>query len=172
MPTRLRGKLLGPSFAAGLGISALPSAAWAYEAFADASFDVQYYSVASPFGDPVVFRRRYTSTLGLDVTNLQGPSDEVAPSIAFRSRLRVDADFGIQGEETDPGSRRFVPGLSQAPFEILYAYLEGERLLHGFVGFRAGRQYLVDSIGFWSFDGALLRRAMRSRQMRRRLRGL
>lgn len=157
MPTRPRGKLMGPSFVAGLGISTLAPSAPAYEASADASFELQYYSVASPFGDPVVSRRRYTSTLGLDVVNLQGRYDETEPTLAFRSRLRVDADFGVQGSETNPASRRFVPGLEQAPLELLYAYLEGERFLQGLVGFRAGRQYLIDSIGFWSFDGALLR---------------
>ncbi len=36
----------------------------------------------------------------------------------------------------------------------MYAYLEGQRYLDGYLGFRLGRQYVVDSLGFWSFDGA------------------
>jgi len=37
---------------------------------------------------------------------------------------------------------------------VMYAYLEGQRYFGGVLGFRLGRQYVVDSLGFWSFDGA------------------
>ncbi len=36
----------------------------------------------------------------------------------------------------------------------MYAYVEGRRFLHGLLGFKLGRQYVVDSLGWWSFDGA------------------
>ena len=35
-------------------------------------------------------------------------------------------------------------------------YLDGQRYFGGLVGFRLGRQYLMDMLGFWSFDGALV----------------
>jgi hypothetical protein len=39
----------------------------------------------------------------------------------------------------------------------MYAYVEGRNLMNGWLGFRAGRQYVVDALGWWSFDGALAR---------------
>src|SRR5262245_37693745 len=78
----------------------------AYDASVDASFALQYYSVASPFGEPVLSRRRYTSTLGLELDDLQGASDPREPALGFRSRLRVDADFGVEFPEREPSSRR------------------------------------------------------------------
>ncbi|MEJ1960379.1 MAG: hypothetical protein WDO56_02015 [Gammaproteobacteria bacterium] len=47
-----------------------------------------------------------------------------------------------------------MPGLVQAPVDIMYAYLDGQRYWGGYLGFRLGRQYVVDNLGFWSFDGA------------------
>ena len=36
---------------------------------------------------------------------------------------------------------------------MMYAYLEGRRFLHGWLGFKLGRQYVTDVLGWWSFDG-------------------
>jgi hypothetical protein len=154
------GRILGPAVAVWTFLSAFTRAAGAYDANVEASLDLQYYSVGSPFGDPVLLRRRYTSTLGLDLDNLQGQFDPREPSVRFRSRMRVDADFGVHGVERDPASRRYVPGLSDAPVDLMYAFVEGDGFFDGMVGFRVGRQYLIDSLGFWSFDGALARLAL------------
>ncbi len=35
----------------------------------------------------------------------------------------------------------------------MYAYLEGATISGGHVGFKIGRQYVIDTLGFWSFDG-------------------
>jgi hypothetical protein len=129
----------------------------AYEARVEASLDAQYYSLASPFGQPYLQRQRYTSTLGLELDELEGaalPGRKRGPRLWFRSRLRVNADFGQEGAERDPSSNRFVPGLEQAPLDLMYGYLEGRGFAGGLVGFRLGRQYLVDALGYWSFDGA------------------
>jgi len=131
-----------------------------YDANVDASLDVQYYSLASPFGDPVVSRRRYTSTLGLELANIEGEAARRDVTVSFRSRVRVDADFGIQGAELDPGSDRYVPGLDAMPVDLMYAYLDANGLAGGLFGVRLGRQYLIDGLGFWSFDGALVRAAL------------
>jgi hypothetical protein len=129
----------------------------AYEARVEASLDVQHYSVGSPFGQPYLQRQRYTSTLGLELDQLEGataPGKRRGPQLWFRSRLRVDADFGQEYVERDPSSNRFVPGLEQAPLELMYGYLEGRGFASGLLGFRLGRQYVVDALGYWSFDGA------------------
>jgi hypothetical protein len=129
--------------------------AHAFDARVDASFDAQFYSLRSPFGAPYVYRRRTTSTLGLSLDNLGGAPTRNGAVLTFRSRLRVDSDFGIDGAELDPTSTRYVPGLVQAPLEVMYAYLDGRGYARGLVDFRLGRQYIVDPLGYWSFDGAL-----------------
>ncbi|MEZ4311827.1 MAG: hypothetical protein R3F14_27670, partial [Polyangiaceae bacterium] len=82
-------------------------------------------------------------------------------------KLRLNADFGInevhdgeaQGSETtfDGTGRRFSPGLEVAPLDLMYAYVEGRNLARGWLGFKVGRQYQTDVLGWWSFDGGLVR---------------
>ena len=128
----------------------------AYETEVDASIAAQYYVLSSPFGDPEVRRRRYTETLGLAVWNIQGEQDPRGPRLSFQSRMRLDADFGQSSAERALGSPTYIPGLQEAPLDLMYAYLEGQRYLDGYLGFRVGRQYVFDTLGFWSFDGGLV----------------
>lgn len=136
------------------GALLLPAPAHAYETEVDATLDAQFYSLQSPYGSPLVQRRRYTQTLALNLFDLQSDRVPLGPSLTFKSRLRLDSDFGERPEERNPDSTSYVPGLAEAPLDIMYAYLEGQRYLHGYLGFRLGRQYVVDTLGFWSFDGA------------------
>lgn len=152
-----------PNFARGL-IAALAGSvpfsfapcAQAYETEVDASVQAQFYTFESPYGQPLVRVRRYTDTLGLALHDLQGDKSAQGPVLTFRSRLRLDADFGKDPGESDPNSPRFIPGVKQAPFDLMYAYLDGQRYFGGLVGFRLGRQYVTDMLGWWSFDGALV----------------
>lgn len=139
-------------------VLAVSGASIAAEAAVRADLTAQYYDVLSPYGDPVLQRRRYTHTLDLDVSDIDGDTSYYAPELAFHTRLRLDADFGQFGYERDPQNLgRYAPGLEQAPFDLMVAYLEGRHYLGGAVGFRVGRQYQMDSLGWWSFDGALVR---------------
>jgi hypothetical protein len=126
----------------------------AYNTEIDASAAAQYYTLSSPYGEPELRSRRYTSTLGMSLYDLTGDTSPSRPTLSFRSRLRLDADLGQDPAERDPNSTRYVPGLEQAPLDLMYAYLEGERYLDGSLGFRLGRQYVADVLGWWSFDGA------------------
>jgi hypothetical protein len=137
-------------------VSLAPRDARAYESEVHATVDAQFYAIQSPFGEPLIRRRRYTDTLSLSLDDLYGSEKPLGPSLSFRSRLRLDADFGIDPAERDPASSRYVPGLEQAPLDLMYAYLEGQRHLGGLLAFRLGRQFVVDAMGFWSFDGALV----------------
>lgn len=128
----------------------------AYETEVDASISAQYYTLSSPWGDPELRRRRYTETLGLAVWNIQGEDNPRGPRLSFQSRLRLDADFGQSSAERELRNPAYIPGLEQAPLDLMYAYLEGQRYLGGHVGFRLGRQYVFDTLGFWSFDGGLV----------------
>jgi len=128
----------------------------AYETEVDAAIAAQYSTFSSPWGDPEVRRRRYTETLGLAVWNIQGQDDPRGPRLSFQSRLRLDADFGQSSAERSIGNTHYIPGLQQAPLDLMYAYLEGQRYLNGYLGFRLGRQYVFDPLGFWSFDGGLV----------------
>jgi hypothetical protein len=128
----------------------------AFQTEVDATLDAQFYSLQSPYGSPLVQRRRYTQTLALNLYDLQTDRRPFGPSLSFKSRLRLDADFGQRPEERNPDSASYVPGLVEAPLDVMYAYLEGQRYWGGALGFRLGRQYVVDSLGFWSFDGGEL----------------
>jgi len=139
-----------------VSVGAIGRSADAYESEVFATVDAQFYAVQSPFGEPELRRRRYTDTLGLSLYDLLGERKPNGPTLSFQSRLRLDADFGIEPEERDPNSPRYVPGLEQAPLDLMYMYLEGEGHLDGVLGFRLGRQYVTDTLGWWSFDGALL----------------
>lgn len=130
----------------------------AYEAAVDATFDAQLYQVTSPFGDPIVRRRRYTQTLTLRLHDLQGTRDPGGPTLSAFTRLRLDADLGLDPAERSPErTDRFVPGLADSPLDLMTAYVEGRRYVGGLFDFRLGRQYVIDPLGFWSFDGGLVR---------------
>src|SRR5262245_10686590 len=138
----------------GVGVLGASQVVHAYETEVDASVDAQLYSFQSPYGEPLIRARRFTETLGLALYDLQGERSDKGPTLTFRSRLRLDADFGKDTAESNPNSGRFVPGVEPAPFDLMYAYLEGQRYFGGVVGFRVGRQYVTDVLGWWSVDGA------------------
>src|SRR5689334_5894852 len=100
--------------------STLPWSSSAYEAEVDASIDAQYYTLQSPWGDPLVRRRRYTETLGLAVWNIQGQPDARGARLSFQSRMRLDADFGQSSAERTLNSESYVPGLEEAPLDLMY----------------------------------------------------
>lgn len=122
----------------------------------------QFYDVRSPTGRTTLLRRRLTSTLGVTVYDLlprpKEAGQELLPDLVFRARLRYDADYGAFGVEADPNAADYyTPGFSRGPVDLMYAYVEGRRFFHGLFGFKLGRQYQTDALGWWAFDGAQLR---------------
>jgi hypothetical protein len=120
----------------------------------------QGYEVVSPWGDVVLGRRRLYTTLGLAAYNLQGDYEPFEPTYNFVMRMRVDPDFGYDSPEYNfdqANATRFSPGLQLVPVDMMYGYVEGKNLAGGWFGFRAGRQYITDVLGWWNFDGGLAR---------------
>ncbi|MBN1606444.1 MAG: hypothetical protein JW940_07405 [Polyangiaceae bacterium] len=141
-----------------LGLQLVPAAASAVESEVKATSTVQSYTLRSPFGEPQLRRRRFTQLLGLRLRNLDGLPAEKGPEISFAANLRLDGDFGQTGAERDPrDAEHFVPGLEAAPLDVMFAYLDARGLVDQSIGLRLGRQYITDALGWWSFDGALLR---------------
>jgi hypothetical protein len=144
---------------------AVETSAWASDAEVTSDTSSQFYDVRSPTGQTVLMRRRLTSTLGVGEYNIfDAPlGDPNAGQIDFRARLRYDADYGVScGESSVPPPSNgcsnasygsFVPGVSENNVDLMYAYLEGRRLFKGLFGFKLGRQYQTDVLGWWSFDG-------------------
>jgi hypothetical protein len=136
----------------------MPEAASAVESEVTATSTVQSYTLRSPFGEPQLRRRRFTQLLGLSLRDLDGLAAEKAPKISFDANLRLDADFGQTAVERDPhDAEHFVPGLEEAPLDVMFAYLDARGLVDRSVDLRLGRQYVTDPLGWWSFDGVLLR---------------
>ena len=130
----------------------------AYDAAVDTSFAAQLYQVTGPYNGPNIGRQRYTETLSLRVWDLQGAHEPGAPTLTAVARLRLDADLGIDpAEQSSSNPSRFIPGLAEEPLDLMMAYVEGRGYAGGVLGFRLGRQYVVDPLGFWSFDGGMVR---------------
>ncbi len=143
-------------------LALVPSASRAFEGEVTSDTTTQFYDVRSPTGQPILMRRRLTTTLGVLAYDLlkrpEGVGQEKAPELSFRARLRYDADYGASSAEATPSAYdRYVAGFSRGPVDFMYAYVEGRRFLHGLLDFKLGRQYQVDALGYWSFDGAEVR---------------
>ena len=156
-PLRFATTALVATTFSGVALVARPARAIEPELSSDSA--AQLYDVRSPTGQTVLDRTRFTTTLGLNLYDILGEHSvqRNGPELDFRARVRYDADYGVNGGETNPGAySSFVPGLSDNTglVDVMYAYLEGRRYLHGILGFKLGRQYMVDSLGWWSFDGA------------------
>jgi hypothetical protein len=153
----MRRRLAGPSILIAVTVSA---SARAVEPEVTGDATGQFYDVRSPTGETVLERRRVTATLGVSGYELltPDPDNRGGPELTFRARLRYDADYGASSAEVDSNSAQFfVPGFSRGPVDLMYAYVEGRRFLHGALGFKVGRQYQTDALGWWSFDGADVR---------------
>ena len=155
----LRSRLAAAACALGLATSVAP--ARAYDAELEATTTGQTYQLNGRAGDPILTRRRVIQTLALGVYKLAGDDRPGGPQLFFRARMRLDGDASLtsEGSRIAPNADQslLVPGLFPvAPVDVMYGYLEGRRLAGGFLGFRLGRQQVVDSLGFYSFDGALV----------------
>jgi hypothetical protein len=141
------------------GLDAQPG--FALDAEVAAETAAQFYEVRSPSGQTLLTRRRFLTTLAVGAYPLNaaaGDSSSRGALYFFRTRARYDSDYGALASEASPTSLdRYVPGLERGPIDLMYAYVEGQRLLGGALGFKLGRQYLVDSLGWWALDGASVR---------------
>lgn len=146
-----------------VGTSFSPASAMEVEVQAETT--AQGYQLRNAWGDPVLSRRRFMQTLGMHVTGIGGEDHDTDDGraedldVSFRMRMRLDADFAIQPTELSyvdyPGA--YVPGLERAPFDLMYGYFDVRNIAQGLMSMRFGRQYVIDSLGWWSFDGALVR---------------
>lgn len=142
---------------------ALPRVALAIEPEVTSDTAAQFYEVTSPDGQRVLTRRRFMTTLGVAGTDLLGKDkikehNPLAPELLFRARVRFDSDYGSSGEEANrDASESLIPGFQRGPADLMYAYVEGRRFFNGIGGFKIGRQYVTDVLGWWSFDGATVR---------------
>lgn len=144
---------------AALGLASTPRPAHGADFEIDGDVFAQGYDVAGPWGDVLLARKRFGAVLGFAAYDLQGESRPLEAAYSVALRMRVDTDFGYRAGETDypDDPTLYVPGMAYAPVDLMYGYVEGRDLGGGWFGFRVGRQYVTDVLGWWSFDGALLR---------------
>lgn len=167
--TPVRRQARGAGVAGALALSALAHSGPLHAADFEVSGSSvgQFYEVGSPWGYELE-RRRFLQTLGFSAYHLQGEREPGKPDYNLRVLMRLDTDFGLgqhlssdlrSAEDTysTAGGGRFVPGLSTARFDLMMAYIEGKNIADGWFSFRAGRQLVSDVLGWWSFDGGLVR---------------
>ena len=73
--------------------------------------------------------------------------------------MRIDPDFGVDSAEYNfdqANQSRYVPGMQLVPVDMMYGYVEGKNIADGWFGFRVGRQYVTDVLGWWNFDGGMV----------------
>ncbi len=160
------------------GLVALPTArpADAYEFRIHARSIGQGYELGSLrfTGPNLLFeRRRFTTTLTLDIWDLGGQTrgltlhqpDPDGPRVYVSTYLRLDHDFGTwtQGSLVVGGNRfdavDLIPELEPADFaiDLLYGYVAVDGLWDDRIDLRAGRMLEVGSLDWWSYDGASVR---------------
>ncbi len=167
-PPRSAGRTLAALGTALIALSPIVASAADFEVQADTA--LQFYDVSNPWGNVTLQRRRFLQTVGLAAYNLQGRYKPGEADYRVVSMVRLNADFGVNGHLPDRqaggetsyltqgGSGvRFIPGYDEAPLDVMYAYVEGRNLTNGLLGFKLGRQYVTDVLGWWAFDGGLVR---------------
>jgi hypothetical protein len=110
----------------------------------------QGYEYGAANGD-IVARRRIAQLVQISGYNLL-PDNQ----LFFVSSFRLDADFGLGAAEAAiPGAsflRQDIRELQTSALSLLFGYLAG-RNLWGRIDFDAGRQFVVDLVDFFHFDG-------------------
>ena len=138
----------------------VPCEALAYDAEVESSTTAQAYQINSASGSPLLTRSRVIETVGLGVYHLTDEGNGNGPQLFFRARMRVDGDFSHARDEIALGTGDYggykarEPAL---PLDLMYGYLEGRRIAGGLMTFRLGRQQVIDPLGFYAFDGGLVR---------------
>lgn len=141
-----------------------PARAHAFDAEVRAESTLSSWQVRGPAGAAVLSLRRYTQTLSL--AGASRPDDPRSPVVRVRARLRIDSDFG---SACDPGTDRcldelnrsraaeFAPLFARRAVDLPFGFVEIAGIGRGRLDLRAGRQLVVDPIGFLLFDGGLAR---------------
>lgn len=152
------------AIALALGGLSFPARSHAFDAEVRAESTLSSWQVRGPAGAAVLSLRRYTQTLS--VAGASRPEDPRDPIVRVRARLRIDSDFGSACE---PGTDRcldelnrsraaeFAPLFARRAVDLPFGFVEVAGLGRGRLDLRAGRQLIVDPVGFFLFDGALAR---------------
>lgn len=152
------------ALALALGGLSFPARSYAFDAEVRAESTLSSWQVRGPAGATVLSLRRYTQTLSL--AGASRPDDPRDPVVRVRARLRIDSDFGTS---CDPGTDRcldelnrsraaeFAPLFARRALDLPFAFVEVAGIARGRLDLRAGRQLVIDPLGFFLFDGGLAR---------------
>lgn len=117
------------------------------------------YRVSSPLSPVRIERRRFVETLGLEYVRTFGELEAPRYRVRTHVTLRLDQEFGRDCTEVrclsfnDPEARRdhqILADVTRLDVPALFVALEGPRGL----AVTAGRQLVIDDIGFLRLDGA------------------
>ena len=154
-----------------VGAWALVVGLWAYAHDARAgevrlrsqTFGEGYVLLTAGPGGVVVPRRRLVQYVHIGVHGLLPPTDPRTlrrdpedGQLRWVSSLRIRHDFGGYLQAPTSSAQRLVDRIDGRQVDLMFAYLEGERL-GGYVDTRIGRQLSTTGLDFFAFDGAWAR---------------
>ena len=161
LPVRCRAKIVCCSVAAVVMLAAAQPAALAYDFDVYARTEGYGYQLRRHGGGAVTFlnRRMVNQYMGLRIFNLLDPGqDPFKPgskrppaTLTIHALARFGAEFA--GYMEHGGS---VPEVENNQFDLLVGAVEG-RNLFGWLDFTLGRQYDMELLDFFAFDGLRLR---------------
>jgi len=108
-------------------------------------------------------RRRLVQYVGVGVYGILPPKepgqlrrDPNDGQLRVHSSMRLRHDFGTFTRRATGSSDALLQGIDGRQIDLMYGYLEGERL-GGWVDLRAGRQFEMSGLDFFAFDGGWIR---------------
>jgi hypothetical protein len=122
------------------------------------------YSIRAPGPEAALLtRRRLVQYVNLGVYDILPPKE--AGELRRRAEdgqlrlvtsMRLRHDFGTYRRRATGSSESLVDAVDQRQIDLLYGYLEGQRL-GGWVDLRAGRQFEMSGLDWYVFDGGWVR---------------
>lgn len=129
---------------------------WAYDQHYESNLWAEGYSVPTQTGT-LLARRRIVEELSLNVWNILPDSNHPyyqGPRLSIALSFRLNTDFAMKEPESTPSNdEAYVPGLTPIEMEAQLAYIFAEGLWNDTLNLRLGRQYRLDTTGFFAFDG-------------------
>ncbi len=155
----------GLALGVGVGVMACPESAAASQLRIRSRTVAEAYAVQSA-ADPSLLlrRRRLAQYVSLGVYDMLPPREADAfvrapedGQLQLVASMRLRHDFGDWRSNAGPSSGPLIESSDGRQIDLLYGYLQGDRLAHGWLDMRVGRQFEQSGLDWYVFDGGFFR---------------